>query len=313
MTGLEMSKSYFNDYGKEMLNNEFPDIMKYLSVGLVGSGSECLGYDDEISSDHDFEPGFCIFIPDESIIDRKTEFMLERAYSRLPKEYMGKKRANIAPVGGTRHGIIRTRDFIKEKTGTDDGILTIKEWISIPEQSLIEVTNGEIFFDNYGEMSKLRENLSYYPEDIRKKKLASSLLIMAQAGQYNYSRIVNHGERASAQLSVFEFVNACINVIFLLNRKYKPYYKWTFKALNNLDILSINSPLLEYLITTDNTDEMYEEKYRVIEGISSDIIDELINQGLSKAICGDLEKHAYSVNDMIEDNEIRNMHILSAI
>ena len=67
-----------------------------------------------------------------------------------------------------------------------------------------------------------------------------------------------------------------------------------------------------YLITSDN-DANAEEKYRAIEDIASDVIDELAEQGLTKAICGDLEKHAYSVNDGIDDAEIRNMHILAAI
>ena len=69
---------------------------------------------------------------------------------------------------------------------------------------------------------------------------------------------------------------------------------------------------MEYLITSDN-DANAEEKYRAIEDIASDVIDELAEQGLTKAICGDLEKHAYSVNDGIDDAEIRNMHILAAI
>ena len=42
-----------------------------------------------------------------------------------------------------------------------------------------------------------------------------------------------------------------------------------------------------------------QEVLRVIEGIAADVIDELIGQELTKANCGDLEKHAYSVNDGI--------------
>ena len=79
MKGLELSKRYFEEYGRPMLQKNFADVLSKLAVGLIGSGSECYGFDDDTSTDHDFEPAFCIFIPDEDIIDRKTAFNLERA------------------------------------------------------------------------------------------------------------------------------------------------------------------------------------------------------------------------------------------
>ena len=147
----------------------------------------------------------------------------------------------------------------------------------------------------------------------RKKKLAGNLLLMAQSGQYNYKRCIDHGEAAAAQLAVFEFVNSAISAVFLLNNNYKPYYKWSFRALRALPKLSLEAEIMEYLLTSDNESENAGEKYYAIEGIASDVIDELIEQKLSGAICGDLEKHAYSVNDSISDSEIRNLHILSSV
>ncbi|HAE80842.1 MAG TPA: hypothetical protein DCG70_04660, partial [Lachnoclostridium sp.] len=94
---------------------------------------------------------------------------------------------------------------------------------------------------------------------------------------------------------------------------YQPYYKWTFRALRALPLLSEEAELLEYLLTTDNEPETAEEKYHVIEGIAADIIDVLMEQNLTEANCGDLEKHAYSVNDRIGDGELRNLHILAGI
>ena len=313
MKGIELSRAFFEQFGKPMLENDFSDISEYLAVGLIGSGSECFGFDDEVSADHDFEPGFCIFLPGEDVLDRKRAFALERAYAKLPKEFMGFKRAMLSPVGGARHGVIRLEDFFEEKLGSKDASLTVKEWMTIPEQSLAELTNGEIFFDNYGLLSLVREKLGAFPDDIRKKKLASNLLIMAQSGQYNYSRCIKHGEEAAAQLALFEFVKSAMNVIFLLNNSYKPYYKWSFRALRTLPKLSLEAELFEYLITTPNGEETAEEKYYCVEGICADIIDELASQNLTKAICGDLEKHAYSVNDLISDSEIRNLHILAGI
>lgn len=313
MNGLELSKEYFLRYGKPMLEERFPDILPYLAAGLAGSGSECFGFDDDVSQDHDFEPGFCIFLPGEDIVDRRQAFLLERAYAKLPREFMGAERPLMQPVGGARRGVIRISDFFLEKTGSADGMLTSSAWLAVPEQSLAEAVNGGIFFDNYGEITRIRESLAFFPEDIMKKKLAGALLIMAQSGQYNYMRCLGHGEAAAAQLAVFEFVKSTMSAIFLLNRSYQPYYKWSFRALRALPKLSITAELLEYLITTDNDETMAEEKYNVIEGIAADIIDELMADGLTRANCGDLEKHAYSVNDGIQDAEIRNMHILSAV
>ncbi|MBQ3401469.1 MAG: hypothetical protein IJG61_08745, partial [Lachnospiraceae bacterium] len=67
------------------------------------------------------------------------------------------------------------------------------------------------------------------------------------------------------------------------------------------------------LITTDNDAGNAEEKYDVIESIAADVIDELIDRGLTQAVCGDLEKHAYSVNDGIADAGLRNLHVLAGV
>ncbi|MBR6392067.1 MAG: DUF4037 domain-containing protein [Eubacterium sp.] len=312
MNGIELSKAFFEEYGKPMLE-EFPEVKPYLAAGLFGSGSECFGFDDKVSSDHDFEAGFCLFLPDESVVDRRTAFLLERAYAKLPGEFMGVRRSMLSPVGGARRGVLRTDEFFLEKIGSKDGTLTLNQWLTVPEQALAEATNGEVFFDNYGEITKIREGLKQYPEEVRRKKLAGNLLLMAQSGQYNYKRCLDHGEEAAAQLAVGEFVNSAMAVIFLLNNKYKPYYKWSFRALRALPKLSLEAEIMEYLLTTPNGSDTAEEKYYAIEGIAADVIDELAEQGLTNAICGDLEKHAYSVNDGIEDAELRNMHILAAV
>ncbi len=313
MKGLDLSRAFFETYGKPMLKKEFPDLLPFIAAGLCGSGSECFGYDDPVSTDHDFEPGFCLFLPGEEIIDRKAAFQLERAYAKLPKEFEGYKRSVMQPVGGARHGVLRAAEFFTEKTGTPDGILSSGQWLHLPESALAEAVNGELFFDEYGLVTTIRKRLSYYPEEIRKKKLAGNLLLMAQAGQYNYLRCIRHGETAAAQMSVFEFVKSGISVIFLLNQTYQPYYKWSFHALRELPKLSLLAELFEYLISSDNEEGQAEEKYDVIEGIAADIIDELIEQELTKANCGDLEKHAYSVNDGIEDSNLRNLHILEGV
>lgn len=313
MKGLELSERFYRAYGEPMLQEQFSALLPHVAVGLFGAGSECFGFDDEVSRDHDFEPGFMLLLPDESVVDRRAAFQLERAYAKLPKEFEGFTRSVVAPVGGARHGVMRTADFFREKLGSPDGILTVSQWLTTPEHALAEVTNGKLFFDGRGEVTRIRESLSRYPEDIRKKKLAGHLLMMAQAGQYNYTRCLKHGETGAAQLAAGEFVKSTMAVVFLLNNVYQPYYKWSFRAMRALPKLSLLAETMEYLLSTDNEPSLAETKYDMIEDAAADVIDELQSQGLTKAICGDLEKHAYSVNDQISDGDIRNLHILAAI
>ena len=313
MKGLELCESYYNEYGAPMLKSEFSELEGIVAVGLCGSGSECFGYDDALSTDHDFEPGFCIFIPDESIIDSRLMFALERAYSKLPKEYIGFKRNTDRPVGGKRHGVIRADEFFEEKCGRADGDLTLREWFFVPEQSLLEATNGKIFRDDFGAFTEIRERLSNMPEAVRLKKLAGCLLLMGQAGQYNYSRCIKRGEAAAAQLAVVEFVQNALHAIFLINKRYMPYYKWCFRALKDIPALSSLYSDLEYLISSGNSATEAEKKVEIIEGICSQISDALVGFGLSDYKGNECEGHAYSVNNKIQDNEIRNLHILYGV
>ncbi len=313
MKGLELARAFYKEYGEPMLREKFPELLPLLAAGLAGSGSECWGLDDEISRDHDFEPGFCLFLPGEEIVDRKAAFALERAYAALPREFMGLRRSLVSPVGGARHGVIRTAEFMRDKVGASDGELSLTQWLYLPDYSLAEAVNGEIFMDGYGEVTAIRERLRQRPEDVRLKKLAGNLLLMAQSGQYNYRRCLAHGETGAAQLAAVEFVKSSMAAVFLLNEEYQPYYKWSFRAMRGLPKLSLTAELLEYLLTTDNETETSAEKSRVIEGIAEDIIGELRAQGLTQADCADLEKHAYSVNDHIADGQIRNMHVLAAV
>ena len=101
--------------------------------------------------------------------------------------------------------------------------------------------------------------------------------------------------------------------VFLLNDVYQPFYKWRFRAMRALPRLALDAELLEYLITTHNDGQLADDKYEVMEGIAADLIGELVVQGLTKADCGDLGKHAYSVNDGISDGSIRTMNILAGV
>lgn len=310
MKGLELAKQYYETHGKPLLETQFPAVMPYIAIGLAGSGSECYGYDDDTSRDHDFEPAFCLFLPAEDVVDRQTAFQLERAYAKLPKEFLGVQRPPLHPVGGNRHGVVRMADFFAEKIGSPDGVLSLEHWFAVPEHGLLEATNGAVFADPYGRFTAIRERLRQFPEDVRRKKLAGHLLLMGQAGQYNYARCVARGDTAAAQLAVFEFTQSALHVIYLLNRAYMPYYKWQFRGLRDLARLGTLADDLEWLISHGNDEHDAARKTAMIEQICTAVAEEVRAQGLTASSGSEMEPLAYALNDTVTDPVLRNHHIL---
>lgn len=304
MQGLELSRRYYEAFGRPMLESQFAAVLPQLAVGVVGSGSDCFGFDDEVSRDHDFEPGFCIFYK-ESALSRRTVFELERAYAKLPGEYEGVRRQRILPVGGNRRGVIEIGEFYRDRIGSPDGFHRDTDWFAVPDFYLAEATNGAVFFDGPGYFSAIREQLLRMPESVRLKKLAGHLLLMGQAGEYNVARCLSHGEPAAAKLAVVAFVENALSAFFLLNRTHQPYYKWCFRAARRLPEAELFVPLLEQLLIGDTDTAL-------IEVLSARIRRSAESQlSLKPTAC--LEKLAYAVNDTITDADIRTLHILCAV
>ena len=75
---LDESRELYERYGAPMIEARFPDYAARIAAGLAGHGSECFGFDDDISRDHDLEPGFCLWIDEAT--DREIGVELSRAY-----------------------------------------------------------------------------------------------------------------------------------------------------------------------------------------------------------------------------------------
>ena len=205
-------------------------------------------------------------------------------------------------------------EFFEARTGSSDGTLSLGQWFSLPEHALLEAVNGEVFFDHHGEFTRIRERLAYIPEDVRMKKLAGTLLMMGHAGQYNYDRCLRRGETAAAQMAVYEFVKSTMNAVYLLEKRYMPYYKWSFRGMREFSETGENlAEMLEFLISSDNREDTAEKKNEMIETVCKMITDELQRQQLTNCAAAEMERQAYIVNDRIADGQIRNLHILSAV
>lgn len=307
MKGLELCKSYYENIGAPELKRLFPEAMSRAAAGLSGQGSDCLGLDDEISRDHDFGPGFCLWISDEDF--EKFGAELQKAYDALPRSYMGFER-KPTQTGAQRVGVMRTSDFYRYYIGCPGVPDTLMRWVRIQEHFLATCTSGEVFEDGLGEFSAIRNGLlPCYPEDVRLKKLAARAATMAQSGQYNYHRLMRRGDVFGARLALAEFLNAALSMLYMLNFRYEPFYKWQFAGAEGLVAMSEALPYLKD-IAASSTRRDADTIARDIEAASAVAISELRLQGLTDAEGDYLEPHAYSIMSKIEDPEIRGLHVM---
>lgn len=305
ISGLELSRRFWERVGKPAFEKSCPEILEHAAIGLVGEGSECFGFDDAISRDHDWGPGFCIWLSKDEFRSFGKE--VQQIYASLPKRFEGYERRLVSEHTVGRVGVQEIGDFYARYIGFDHVPSSIREWRLMPERGLSVVTNGEIFQDPSGEFTAFRQTLlDYYPEDLRRKKLAKACAVAAQAGQYNYSRCLSHGEPVAAELALGEFLREAMHAIFLLNQRYMPYYKWSHRALGELPILGQETaPLFAELvdITTNRID--------LIEKISSEIIAELQRQHLTNESSDFLLSHAETLQRRIEDEFLRNIPLMA--
>ena len=152
------------------------------------------------------------------------------------------------------------------------------------------------------------------PQDIRLKRIAGNLLIMAQSGQYNFSRCLLRGEAEAAQLACDAFVQAAMKVWFHLHKAYMPYYKWSFRALRQLEGGEALAEKLSLLLLSDHREKKTAKiKAAIIEEVAEDFIAAMQKENLTKASGSSLEEHAYSVNNHITDAGIRNLNIFAGV
>lgn len=234
MKGLELARGFYAECSP-LLYQYMPEVMDVACAGLCGEGSECFGCDDDTSRDHDFGATFCLWLP-QRVWDTHKK-LIEDAFSRLPGSFRGLP-ADFTPHIARRRGPRSIEDYYFFFTRLDHEPASWQEWLSIPENQLAAATNGEIFEDNCGIFSKWRETLlAFYPRDVRLKKMAARCMQMAQSGQYNLPRCLSRGEGAAAMLAAARFADAAISFVYLVNKRYMPFYKWAPRLVRNLPVL----------------------------------------------------------------------------
>lgn len=296
--GMDLCEAFYEEYGVPMIHEKFPDYENQIATGLVGQGSECFGFDDEISRDHDFGPGFCMWLTD-AVYDEIGE-KLQRAYDALPKTYGGVSRMDM-PQAGKRVGVFRIRDFYEGLIGTEEAPRSQNQWLFVEDYQLATATNGKVFRDDLGEFSRIRkELLAYYPEEVRLKKIAREAALIAQAGQYNYFRALKRQEYVTAHISLAEFSKHTMAIVYLLNCRYAPFYKWMHRGMAKLSALHKIAAYLEELSRLPVGHELIEP---LIERIVTMILEQLKRQGLTQGQDTYLEHHTVNILNSLVDKE----------
>ncbi len=307
MKGLELSQRYFEDLALPMLEREFPQLLAHMAAGLAGDGSECFGFDDTLSQDHDWGPAFCLWLPRDILAAHGAR--LERAMGHLPRTYLGFGPRETSQWGGGRVGALSMEDFFQTFTGLDRPPQSNNEWLAIPENALAACTNGRVFFDRLGKFSAWRERLlAFYPEDVRLKKIASRCMSLGQSGQYNYYRCSQREDVFGIRYSLVKFCSDALSMVFLLNRRYAPFYKWMARAARDLPILGAEmvEGVERLLLDPDG-----ETGKQTVEAMSAMLIAELKNQSLTEGAEDFLADHGPRVQQHIQDPDlaVRNVWV----
>lgn len=303
--GLDLCRAYFNEVCYPLLEKEFSQFLPRMAAGLIGEGSECYGFDDEISRDHDFGPSFQIYIPKEDmpVYGERLKSRLET----LPKTFQGFGARIESQYGDGRVGVFAIEDFYRKFIAAEGVPETLSHWRQIPENALSTVTNGEVFFDNYGKFTQIREELKKgYPEDVRLKKIAARLMKMAQSGQYNFPRCNKRKEYVAARLALSEFMSVSMSLVYLLNHAYRPYYKWVHRGLLDLPVLGKEAYDKMQRLSILSLEKDYREMEWLVEEFCVQCVEALKAQGLTTSSEAFLLAQGPEVLKRIKEPALRN-------
>ncbi len=288
---MDLAEDFYLSLIKPMIHGRFSEYEERIAVGKAGEGSDCFGFDDKVSRDHDFGPGLSLWLTEADFKEIGED--LAKAYSeayylyvaeiyrkRFPNETNISSEVNDVRAEG-RTGVSTISGFFTKLTGYPDGPLTDEEYMTVPSEGLAMATNGKVFRDDLGAFTRVRSRLMEgYPERAKLIMLAEAIAKLGQAAQYNYPRALSRGDVYSAALIRYAAVKEAIRVIYLLNDRYMPIDKWLFAGLEKTKVLVKAKGLAKKALVMSDNDE---EAPIILEKLCMLILEELIKQDLVKS------------------------------
>ncbi len=242
--GLQLCEGFFYEIIKPMLAEKFPK-MKY-SAAKIDSGSDVLGFDTKMSMDHGWGLKTMIFLSESEYDKYQKEILNFFAYT-LPFEYKGfptnfdvsdysyglLKRNKSYPIA---HGITvyTIKSFFTGYLGFNPlEKITEMDWLIAPNQNLLTISVGKIFYDGLKELETIKEKLQWYPTDVwyyllacQWRKIEQEEPFMARCGMVS--------DEVGSRLVAGRMINEIMKMCFLMEKRYYPYYKWFGTAFKEL-------------------------------------------------------------------------------
>lgn len=261
--GRTLSRRFFNEIAKPVLDEHFPTLQ--YSAGLLGYGSDVLGFDDATSTDHMWGPRFYLFLNESDISKRDT---IMEVFSRtLPHTFLGYSVHFSAPDpndGGVRHAqfisegpvsplifIHTPEEYLTDYLGTASlHHLSAADWLSFSEHRLLALSCAEFYKDDL-HMAESLSLLQSYPKEVRMYLIASNWSLLAEEQAF-VKRCSVVGDEMGSILVCGRIAERLMRLCFLYCSQYAPYSKWFGTAFERLPVdASIKNTIHAALTASD--------------------------------------------------------------
>lgn len=248
--------------GQELSRRFYLEVVQPVAVGVLGTtphaaavlgdGSDVLGYDDDVSPDHDFGPRVQIVLPEG--IDRRP---LTAALAELPASFAGYPVFFDSPTatGGWQQGqpsVCTAAEMFRARLGFDPAAgIGLTDWLTAPTQILATLAAGPVFHDPAGLLTSRRDQLRWYPDDVWRYVLAAGWLRIDQEEAF-VGRTGGSGDDLGSRIIAARIVRDQIKLAFLIERRWAPYSKWLGRAFAELPLATSLSPLLQGALRADD-------------------------------------------------------------
>lgn len=275
-----------------MIKEQFKEYEERIAVGLVGEGSDCFGYDDFMSRDHDFGTGVVLWLTEEDMKHIGGELIVQ--YDLLVDKHPD---SNLTERLKERRGVMTISGFYSNVLGIDCDTkrceLSEDDWFNLDHNCLATAVNGEVFRDDLGEFSAFRKMLlKHYPDNIWKIRIVNELHKYSSALQVNFARCMCRKDVVAARLCQMQGLEAAMQLYFLMKRIYPPYYKWVYRRLEEVDNCGEYSRLVKELSQANINTDYWKGEYNA----------SFIN--LSDPIIESAEQIATMVVEMLRENNL---------